>query len=121
MIIQRSHGVVVLAELGGCLEEDTADGDVVLLGEADPDFAHGCVGVCVVCCGCQSGSMETGRSKEEGGIDVPMATDLPACRCSSATFTHLSRCDSVSVGFYMKRAIWTYTLQGVLIDSLEVH
>ena len=48
VIIQRSHGVVVLAELGGCLEEDAADGNVVLFREVDPDGADGCVGVCVV-------------------------------------------------------------------------
>jgi len=48
VIIQRSHGVVVLAELGGCLEEDAADGNVVFLGEIDPDGADGCVGVGVV-------------------------------------------------------------------------
>ena len=48
-----------------------------------------------------SGGEVVRMSKEQGRtgmVEVPMATDLPACRCSSATFTHRSRCVNVSIG-----------------------
>ena len=97
MIIQCAHCVVVLAQLVGGLEEDAADGDVVFFGEFDPNGAHGRGGVCVVC---DREEVRRGRQVERregiGWMDVPIATDLPACRCSSATFTQRSRCVNVS-------------------------
>jgi len=69
-------------------------------------------------------SGEVVRMCKEGGrtgkVEVPMATDLPACRCSSATFTHRSRCGKVSAEHLARRG-GTYTFQGVLINPLIVY
>lgn len=48
LAIRSPDGIVVLAQLLRCKEEDTADGDFKVLREGDPVGSRVGVGVCVI-------------------------------------------------------------------------